>query len=356
MLSPRQKKDKVIRSTDLDALSCRLNCNEKGYFIPPDPHIEKLVASYSKYLQFCQGYTNLSAVRTFRLAFSERKFPLINRGTYIRTQLISLILDQFVEKYGKCQIISMGGGSDTRCFKYLAKNVKYVEIDYPETTRIKKLTILNNEELKAIVGTDEKGDVENKEQFAAMDADLHTENYHLMGFDLRDLKMGCGVFNYIDTTIPTLVLSECVLCYCEPIENERIISTWIELFQQNLMLILVYEPISLNDGFGTQMSENLLKRGINLLTFNEFPTLDSKKQFLTKLGMVNVKTTNISGIGGYDSEDSWFGQTENSRVNSLELIDEVEEIKLLLLHYCLFYGENGKGDQFKEIEKLFWKI
>lgn len=362
MLSPTEKKDKVIRSTDLEALSCRLSCNERGYLQPADANIYKLVSSYQKYLQYCEGYTNLSAGRTFRQAFNDRKFPLINRGTYLRTALISQLLTKFAETYGTCQIISMGGGSDTRCFEYLQKypSLKYVELDFPETAKLKKLTILQDPVLQKIVKYKPENksiSVESKEEFKQFESDLSTENYQLVGCDLRTLTKESSFLANIDPSVPVLILSECVLCYLSPQENENVINFWSSIFQSSLMSIIIYEPISLNDAFGVQMSDNLASRGINLLTFNEFPTLESKKKFLQKLSLTNIHVTDISEIGGYSNpSDCWFSESESLRINKLELIDEVEEIQLLLLHYCLVYAERLGSSSFTAVDDWPWKI
>ncbi|EGV65350.1 hypothetical protein CANTEDRAFT_129620 [Yamadazyma tenuis ATCC 10573] len=360
MLSPNQKKDKVIRSTDLDALACRLSCAQQGYFLPMDNNISKLVASYSKYLQFCEGYTNLSASRTFRMAFNDRKFPIINRGTYLRTQSISQIVEEFIKEFGTCQILSLGGGSDTRCFKYVSPNVKYLEIDFPETAKIKKLTILGDNGLRAIVkyeGEEHIGlDVTTRDQFNDIEPDLHTSNYHIIGYDLRKLTHSSEVLQFVDSSLPTLVLSECVLCYASPQENENIINIWSNYFGSTLMSLIVYDPISLKDAFGAQMADNLQRRGINLLTFNAFATVESKLEFFHQLGLKNSKVTDISSVGGYESTGAWFDEEEVKRISKLEIIDEVEEIKLLFSHYCLLYGENQSSRSFRAINNWRWKL
>lgn len=327
--------DKTIRSTDIDALSCRNSCNQIGYFLPPDQAISLIIQSYASNLQYCQGYSNLSASRAVRKAF-DKKFPIINRGTYIRTQAISNTIEQFVNHHKKCQIVSLGGGSDTRCFTYASPDVNYVELDFPETTKIKKLGILNSPVLKQAVGSTE--DVVNPTsslEFESMNSDLHTDYYHLIGADLRTLEDPPWL-SFIDAKLPTLVLSECVLCYSTPLQNQQIILFWKSHLER--MSILIYEPISLNDLFGRQMTENLAARGINLLTLNEYPTLKSKADFLAELGFTSVAVTDIAEIGGYGGLGSWFSAEELNRINRLELIDEVEEIRMLLMHYCLVYG------------------
>ncbi|CUM64573.1 uncharacterized protein PRCAT00002180001 [Priceomyces carsonii] len=370
MLSPAEKQEKIIRSTDLDALSCRFSANNKSYFAPPDPYIDVLIKSYRSYLHYCAGYSNLSANRTLKSSFGEKKMPLINRGTYFRTKLINLIIDEFIQEFGKCQIISLGGGSDTRCFHYLANsNVTYHEIDFPESAKIKLLAIFGNASLKEIVQYNEDRDrdfeINSKEDFENYESELHTNNYHLYGMDLRQLKdfsIGEAKFlPYVNTSLPTLILSECALCYVSPLENEQIVKFWNNFFQKSncVLAFLTYEPMSLDDPFGVTMKDNLSKRGINLLTFNEFPTLQSRCDFLFSVcHLKNIRLTDMCDIGGYGNESPWIDNEELLRINKLELIDEVEEIRLLLKHYCICYGEMSRSNvkRFKGIDNWRWLI
>lgn len=127
MFSPQDRHDKLVRATDLDALSCRYSINEKSYLVPRDEFIPDLIQSYQQHLQYCQGYTQLSSSRTLRTVFQERKFPLINRGSYLRTTAIDKVVREFVDEFsGKCQIVSLGSGSDTRAFTLLQQHPELV--------------------------------------------------------------------------------------------------------------------------------------------------------------------------------------------------------------------------------------
>ncbi|KAK6202959.1 carboxy methyl transferase for protein phosphatase 2A [Scheffersomyces amazonensis] len=352
MLSPQEKKDKIIRSTDIDALSCRYSSNRLSYFFPADPYTEILVQSYQKNLQYCQGYTGLSSGRLLRSSFGEKKFPLINRGTYFRTKAIDLIVDQFLKEFPSGQIVSLGGGSDTRAFRILHKykHVSYFEIDFPESVKIKHLAILQSEELKNIIEYegDDKVEINNKQEFENFQPCLHTPRYHLVSYDLRNLAHGSKDFveqlQTFNPGLPTLLLSECVLCYMNPEENIGCLKYFKDICIDYLSVV-IYEPISLGDTFGATMARNLSERGINLLTFNEFPDLKSKLKFLHDIcGFQTVRLTDLSSIAGYGRrsephKESWVDVQEIYRINHIELIDEVEEIRLLLQHYCFCFAE-----------------
>lgn len=370
MLSPRQRQDKNVRATDLDALSCRSSANRKGYFNPPDVYIDELIISYNKHLQFCSGYTNLSASRTLRSVFNEQKFPLINRGTYLRTKVLYDLVSSFCKEFAACQIISLGGGSDTKSFQWLEniESVRVIEIDFVESVKIKKLAILNSPKLSKVVGqtSDESVIISSHQSFESLDPEFHADRYHLIGCDLREIKeksVSDNLYKCIDTSLPTLVLSECVLCYLSPEENKMILNNFSEAFLNKAYLsFLIYEPMSLNDTFGTTMTNNLSNRGLNLYTFDHLPDLTSRYKFMhDECCIPNVKLTDMSTVAGYEGIKEgfkpWIDDADLLRINKLELVDEIEEIKLLFRHYCLCYAELPYGDKhFRLLEAYHWRI
>lgn len=333
MFSPQQRHDKLVRATDLDALSCRVNANRRGYFVPADRFVALLVEAYHRHLAQCPGYTALLASRTLKAAFAP-KLPLINRGTYFRTKAIDMVLERFVAQHAACQVVLLGSGSDTRAFRTLERhrNVVYHEIDFGDSTAIKAAAIGASAELRHLVGAGE---------FAALARAIHTDRYHLHGFDLRRLPDDGGGFG-VDASLPTLIISECALCYLTPEENLRVLQYWRAQLTGTLGL-LVYEPMSLNDAFGRTMVANLGGRGITLPMFDELPTLELRQRYFAQLGFDQIRATDLSVVSGYERGGAWVDDAEFRRINLLELIDEVEEIRLLLRHYCLVYA--GVGDE-----------
>ncbi|KAI5952139.1 PPM1 [Candida theae] len=353
-------------ATDLDALSCRYNMDIKRYLDPPDEYIEDLMKSYNSYLQFCTGYTSLSSSRSLKSLFQERKLPIINRGTYLRTKAITDVVEEFIREFENCQIISLGSGSDTRAFSILEKSphVVYHEIDFADTAKIKKLGIMKNNKLRQLFGIDENvPEIESREAFDAFDPDLHYKNYHLHGADLREAH-AYSEWKGLNFDLPTIVLSECVLCYLSPEEYSSTIKYWTNL-GNNLTGILIYEPMSLRDSFGQTMYQNLQGRGLNLQTFDKYPNLESRLEFLKQeCNLSRLRMTTLSSVGGYsktqNTEDkSWIGAEDLRRINSLEFVDEIEEIRLLLEHYCLCYGEfrgSKRASSFKGIDQWPWHV
>ena len=78
-----------------------------------------------------------------------RRYPIINRGTYLRTTAIDILISRFLATYptGLRQIISLGAGSDTRFFRFASTaNLLYHELDFAANTRPKIAKILSTTE------------------------------------------------------------------------------------------------------------------------------------------------------------------------------------------------------------------
>jgi [phosphatase 2A protein]-leucine-carboxy methyltransferase len=75
-------------------------------------------------------------------------------------------------------------------------------------------------------------------------------------------------------------------------------------------------------------------RGINLKTLSSYPTLSTQIARFRDCGYV-------SGQDAIDinfAHDFWMGQSELKRISKLELLDELEEWRLLAAHYCISWG------------------
>jgi [phosphatase 2A protein]-leucine-carboxy methyltransferase len=123
--------DAAIRDTDNDAAVSRLSAVNAGYLDDP----------------FAQYFVKRSQSRP----------PLINIGTFLRTWAIDELVNQFLDAptipkdqngLHKKQILSVGAGTDTRFFRIrqvggrrAASLHRYVEVDFPEATTKKAMTI-----------------------------------------------------------------------------------------------------------------------------------------------------------------------------------------------------------------------
>lgn len=291
--------DRAIQRTDDDALQSKVAAARKGYF-----HDDLLPL-------FCPKPPS-------------PRLPLINIGTYCRVTGVQQLVDKFLaetNKYGRRNIISLGAGSDTRVFPLLqASNgsLDYYELDFPVKTEKKKQTIIANEQLRSIV-------------------EKNHQNYHLIGCDLRKIEEYNEHFEPLRSApAPTLLLSECCLCYLNPERSDNVLRYFRSLVPPEHLSVVLYEPIGLNDEFGRVMAENLAMRGLSLPTIGLYSTLQSQIAHLQKYIGGEPNAVDIATV-----YQQWIPQPEQERISRLEFLDELEEMLLLMRHYCIAWVFNG---------------
>lgn len=190
---------------------------------------------------------------------------------------------------------------------------------------------------------------------------LHTPSYHIHPCDLRSLSLNLSFTEAlpgIDRSLPTLLISECCLIYLSPTEAAQVVSFFTEhLFGPTHELsengetqqsspaatplgLILYEPIRPNDPFGRTMVANLATRGIQLQTLNKYSSLEAQRTRLLEQGFgTGQAAADIDFIW-----ERWVNEEEKERVASLEMLDEMEEWRLLARHYCISWGwRNGEN-------------
>jgi [phosphatase 2A protein]-leucine-carboxy methyltransferase len=268
--------------------------------------------------------------------------PVINRGTYIRTRAIDLVIDEFLRRFHgekKKRIVSLGAGSDTRAFKILENNhdgLEYVEFDFTDSTKLKHAIIETDPKLSKVVGLETfQNPSDLAEYYNSIGNSLILEKYKLIDIDLRQNDKVVEVLTkHLDPDVPTLVISECMLCYTESKDSSKLIKTIESFF--NKVALLIYDPIGGTDNFGSVMIENLKIRNISMPSLLEFNTLERYSKRLIELGFDEVKSSDV-----YKVLNDWIGDDEQKRISKLEFLDEIEELKLLLEHYCILIGISG---------------
>ncbi|KAF7185586.1 Leucine carboxyl methyltransferase 1 [Pseudocercospora fuligena] len=297
-------RDKIIQQTDGDASSSRMSAIAMGY----------LEDQYAKTF-FHQG------------GEVPKRYPIINRGTYVRTKAIDKLVTRFLETdpEQRKQIVSLGAGSDTRFFRLCANKYKvvYHELDFEENVDPKRAAIRASDELTRQTLSKEDGSA-----------------YHLHAIDLRVLTFKSPpILPGLEEDLPTLILSECCLCYLPP-DTAISVLNYFTMHARDGRGMILYEPIRPFDAFGKTMISNLSSRGIELRTLKRYYSLDAQRQRLRLAGFGD-------GQGARDvyqlfEHDDWVSKDERERIEKLEWLDEVEEWKLLARHYCVAWGWRGQ--------------
>lgn len=312
--SSQQAADKVVQQTDGDASSSRMSAVSLGYLDDP----------YAKILyQLDQD--------------APKRYPIINRGTYVRTKAIDKLVLHFLNTSPteRKQIVSLGAGSDTRFFRLCAGkyNVAYHELDFEQNVFPKRTSIRGSSELSRMAVPLKEG-----------------SSYHLHAIDLRDLTNNSPpILPGFDEDIPTLIISECCLCYLLP-DLAISVLNYFAMHAREGRGIILYEPIRPFDAFGKTMVRNLASRGIELRTLKRYYSLEAQRQRLRLAGYED-------GQGARDvyqiwEDSNWVESAERERIEKIEWLDEVEEWKLLARHYTIAWGWRGRlfDEAWKSIE------
>ncbi|WWC69145.1 uncharacterized protein I206_103081 [Kwoniella pini CBS 10737] len=353
--------DDAIRQTDDDASSSRASAISLGYLEDP----------FSKLLY----KSNLSIPNSG--ISNNRKPPLINIGTHHRTIGLDKIINEFLNsgnKNEKKQIVSLGAGSDTRFWRLMSQSnstkiSKYVEIDFPHLTSPKAQRISRFKSLQfALSSNSSYIEYENENENSSNSINkifeiskggtkLNSELYTLLPIDLRTSSSSSSSSTSTKTTtikeilseellpilnfnLPTLFLAECLFPYLNPKESENIISWFGENF--NKCLGLIYEMIGINDSFGKVMKRNLSSRNLSLPGSEPFPTPKSQAdRFLnSNLGKGVFTSSQVKTL--WQIREEIIDQEELQRISKLEILDEIEELKLVLEHYVIAWGVKGE--------------
>ena len=312
--------DITIQGTDTDAAVSRLSAVDLGYL--DDPFAQYLV-------QNAPGP-------------SSRRLPIINRGTYTRTTALDTLIDLFLSDgtdtdAPEKQIISLGAGTDTRSFRLFSnpnrRNILYHEVDFPAISTKKLHIVKATPNLRRILA----------EPTVEEDSSWHGEagngnRLWCHGLDLRDLAQNQepSTIRGVRTDVPTLLISECCLCYLEPPTASAAI-TWFQDKIANLGVI-IYEPTKPDDPFGRMMVSNLAARRIRMPTLEEFREPKDQESRLRTAGFESVRQMTVDQIW-----EQWVSRAEKERVHELEGLDEVEEWRMLAGHYIVAWGWKGQG-------------
>lgn len=374
--------DATIQGTDTDAAVSRLSAVQIGYL--DDPYAEL----------FAQSGPGAA-----------RRLPIINRGTYARTTAIDKLVDKFLDDTESSsegrQIVSLGAGTDTRGLRLFSpsaptprKRVIYHEVDFPAMCDKKQRIVRGAPQLRSILS-----DPESIEELAQHGggkswhskavAEKHEgSELWVHGLDLRaiaasqqpqkTLPPGVPVgsrglhaspstsssttqqeeqteeetqprqkealtLTSLKPNLPTLIISECCLCYLPPLTASAILSFFATTIRSSLGIV-IYEPIKPDDAFGKMMVSNLAARDINMPTLEVYKEAHDQERRLREAGFGGEEEG-----GGARSKtivqiwEEWTSQEEKERLDALEGLDEVEEWQLLAAHYIVVWGWRGEG-------------
>ncbi|KLO13678.1 leucine carboxyl methyltransferase [Schizopora paradoxa] len=324
--SARQDADAPIRATDSDASLARLSAVKKGYLT--DPFIAHFVP---------------------RAQSQPSRPPLINIGTTIRSESIDDLVESWMKlcilEGLKCQIVSLGAGSDTRFWRIATGShkdlvVKYIEADFAEVTAKKAMTVKKSSTLMASLGDPSTVII------GGGGTTLSSPVYNLLPADLRKppAEGMQAVIELLDKDVPTLLLFECVLAYISPELSSALIKHFASYFRDSAPLAgIVYEMFGLEDSFGRVMKNNLKARHVDLQGVAPYNTKASLPQRFLSLEFTMAKALTL-----FEIRRQYLSEEKSKSMSQVEMLDEVEELDLVLSHYAITWGiKIPEGEKFK---------
>jgi len=358
--------DAPVQATHVDAAAAKKMCADIGYF--HDPWLQHIVP-----LHMC----------------NRRLSPMMHRGYFTRVQAMRRSAEMFIRKSNPnmpVQIVNLGAGLDSLFF-YVKENIKdwgrdmndftQFELDFPiiiakkTRTMVRKKDVLGLKLLQGGVsalgslgGIDENAEwtmaeepkqvseealKKNFENGIAINSihqvrQLCTEHLRFVGCDMRRpdeltrLLLEAG-FNQ---RANTLFISECVMIYMQSSHADGIIKTANEICVEPsaLTAFCTYEQCNPNTAFGRQMVHNIRLRGCPLLGIEDYPTQESHQQRYKTLGWKSASSLDMNGV--YDEK---IPLEEKQRITKLELLDELEEFRLIQEHYFVLVASNQESTE-----------
>lgn len=311
--------DAVIQSTDSDAALSRMSAVDLGLLDD----------------RFAQFFVSDGGPAVPRL-------PIINRGTYTRTTALDTVVSAFLgtDTDTPRQVVSLGAGTDTRSLRLLSQpspalaHVAYHEIDFPAVCARKRNILQSVPALRSLLAGPV---VDGPPETASWHADLGRDNQlwgH--GLDLRQLAgQELPFLSGLRADVPTLLVSECCLCYLQVPEAAAVLRWFADRLPQ--LGVVVYEPIRPHDPFGRTMTANLSARGLEMPTLLAFEDGRAQESRLCQqVGLARAGHRTIDRIW-----DDWVAPDEKGRINERNALDEEEEWQLLASHYVVAWGSRG---------------
>jgi hypothetical protein len=300
--------------TAYDSIDCKYQASVLGYF--EDRNLAKVHEELVK-----NGLT------------TKKRPPIINKGYCLRVSIFQIMMNKFIDCWTDhvegCQLLYLGCGYDSTPLNFSSsnRNIKVYEVDFPEVIR-RKTEIYNT-----IMSTSGSVFEQNNDHSVSQNNALqHT----LITGDLNDVDTLINLLRAqnLDFSIPTLIITECVLPYLYPDSIFGLISRLSSLFQR--IAWISYDMFNLQDNFGKVMIRNITGSGVPLPGAAVFPSKNDEIYYFLSKGWDSCQCSSLLEL--YNSEIS--SETKR-RMSGIEQLDEIEEWNLILHHYSFFVASKG---------------
>lgn len=268
-----------------------------------------------------------------------RREPVINRGTFgrvlIKHHITKEVINEMAKTHSDVQLISLGAGFDTFPFHLLRQDLdapvfNYLEVDLEPVVKQKF-------ELAHQFFHDDGGSMlpwkVQRNETCTFHAKMRRSGsqYWLKCCDLRHLSELSEVLNAAGfiRDRPTVVIAELSLVYMAVSESDAVIK-WLGKWLSADKTFVCLEPMKGTDQFGKRMENNVAARGSPFQSMRVYGDVDAQRKRFQKNGWGTVQAHTM-----WDEWKQLVSPHRMMELQRIELLDEVEELELLLRHYCI---------------------
>ncbi|KAB5583350.1 methyltransferase-like protein [Coniochaeta sp. 2T2.1] len=263
----------------------------------------------------------------------QRRAPLINRGYYLRMHVIDVAVRDFVQRNHD--------GRQKNC-----KDVKFIDIDFPDLMLRKKTTVLSTPRL-----VDPLTNLETSETGTVQ---LKSVHYAQIGCDLRQLDaLRAALSELVNIANCTFIfVAEVSITYMETEAADALIQWASGLGRSEFCLLEQILPDGPDHPFSKTMLSHFDKLSTPLKSVRRYQTLKSQQDRFVSRGWPSVKASSLWQAW---ADDKYLSSAQRQKLDEVEPFDEWEEFALFASHYCIIDARNHATDQVKTTSRVPWK-
>ncbi|KAB5585773.1 methyltransferase-like protein [Coniochaeta sp. 2T2.1] len=289
----------------------------------------------------------------------QRRAPLINRGYYLRMHVIDVAVRDFVQRDhdGRQKIvINLGCGYDVLPWQTWTrypedcKDVKFIDIDFPDLMLRKKTTVLSTPQL-----VDSLTNLETSETGTVL---LKSDHYAQIGCDLRQLDgLRTALSEIVD--IPNcsfIFVAEVSITYMETEAADALIQWACGLGRSEFCLLEQILPDGPDHPFAKTMLSHFDKLSTPLKSVHRYQTLETQQERFVSRGWPAVKASSLWQAW---ADEKYLSSAQRQKLDEVESFDEWEEFALFASHYCIMdarnYGTDGDNTTATAPPRVPWQ-
>lgn len=273
----------------------------------------------------------------------KRRSPAINRGYWIRMESIKQmclrIISSRTDPNQEVTIVNLGCGFDPLPFQLLSHfkgrddgvKLNFLDIDYPELIENKLAMIRDSPDILSILGNETTQESIDKQVIP-----FETENYKLVGCDLKDSKLYHEILSKLlgDNTSVKIFVAEVSLAYMKPQHANPIIENSAKMSNSHFLILEQILPSGKYHAFAQKMLYHFNHLRSPLQCVETYPLKDDQvRRFKNYYSSVEIKNL-------FENWMYLIDEDVKRKVDSIEAFDEWEEFIIFCQHYVIVHATN----------------